>query len=117
MKIKIILFVAMLLPMMANSSPYAIYYTNIDGIYYDFNNYTMTAAVTGRGDYYDGPGGGVDEYWSGEYSGSLEIPSEVNYKDAVYRVTSIREYSFHGCSGLTSITIPNSVTSIGGRAA
>lgn len=28
-------------------------------------------------------------------------------------LTSIREYVFRGCSGLTSITIPNSVTSIG----
>jgi len=31
-------------------------------------------------------------------------------------VTSIGEYAFYGCSGLTSIVIPNSVTSIGERA-
>ena len=31
-------------------------------------------------------------------------------------VTSIGEYAFYNCTGLTSITIPESVTSIGGGA-
>ena len=31
-------------------------------------------------------------------------------------VTSIGDWAFHGCSGLTSLTIPTSVTSIGGGA-
>ena len=31
-------------------------------------------------------------------------------------VVNIRDYTFYGCSGLTSVTIPNSVTSIGGLA-
>ena len=31
-------------------------------------------------------------------------------------ITKIKEYTFRGCSGLTSVTIPNSVTSIGDKA-
>ena len=34
----------------------------------------------------------------------------------LYNVTAIRNYAFNGCSGMTGITIPDSVTSIGGFA-
>ena len=45
--------------------------------------------------------------------GSLAIPATVNNDGNDYAVTSIRGGAFYGCSGLTSVTIPNSVTSIG----
>lgn len=48
-------------------------------------------------------------------TGDLTIPSTVTYNGTTYSVTSIGEYTFLYC-GLTSITIPNSVTEIGGHA-
>ena len=47
--------------------------------------------------------------------GELEIPSTVTYPDengVTYTVTSIGREAFFKCSGLTSVTIPNSVTII-----
>ena len=46
----------------------------------------------------------------------IRIPSQIKYGKYTYEVTSIGEHAFYKCSGLTAITIPNSVTSIGGAA-
>ena len=46
-------------------------------------------------------------------SGDIVIPSRVNSNTSFYTVTKIGEYAFNSCSGLKSIEIPNSVTSIG----
>ena len=43
---------------------------------------------------------------------TANIPASVTYSGTTYSVTSIGELAFSSCSGLTSITIPNSVTSI-----
>ena len=60
-----------------------------------------------------------DGYW-GEYyteenrpTGAITIPATVANGGNTYSITSIGKYAFSGCSGLTSINIPNSVTSIG----
>ena len=53
---------------------------------------------------------------SGKYSGEVVIPESVEHEGAAYSVTSIGDNAFYKCSGLTSVTIPNSVTSIGNRA-
>ena len=46
-------------------------------------------------------------------SGALELPANAKYKGVSYSVTSIGDVAFYDCSGLTSVTIPNSVTTIG----
>ena len=44
------------------------------------------------------------------------IPTNVTYDGTTYTVTSIRKYAFNECFSLRSITIPNSVVSIGNEA-
>lgn len=47
-----------------------------------------------------------------EYIGSVIIPKNVTYNGSIYSVTSIGNMAFINCDGLTSITIPNTVTAI-----
>ncbi len=77
---------------------------NADGvtIYYNYINDGTELQVTFRGSYYGS--------YSNEYQGNVAIPEEVTYMNRTRKVTSIGDYAFLSCSGLTSITIPNSVT-------
>lgn len=56
------------------------------------------------------PSGGLGYYGYQIPTGSLTIPSSVSNNGNTYSVTSIA--AFASCTGLTSVTIPNSVTSI-----
>ncbi|MBQ1191756.1 MAG: leucine-rich repeat protein, partial [Bacteroidales bacterium] len=44
---------------------------------------------------------------------NIVIPSTVTYEEITYSVTAIDYEAFSDCTTLTTITIPNSVTSIG----
>ena len=72
------------------------YDVKVDGIYYDIFE---TSAIVTSGD--------------NKYSGDIVIPESITYNASKYPVTSIGYEAFSGCSGLTSVTIPNSVTIIG----
>ncbi len=50
------------------------------------------------------------------YSGAVSIPETVTYGGNTYSVTTIGKYAFSECSGLTQVTIGNSVMEIGERA-
>ncbi|MDR0502016.1 MAG: leucine-rich repeat domain-containing protein [Treponema sp.] len=55
-------------------------------------------------------------YYSGEYFGAFECCTGLTSITIPNSVTSIGEAAFRGCDSLTSITIPDSVTSIGDEA-
>ena len=69
----------------------------VGGISYSVNTTNKTASV-------------VSNYY-GAYSGNIIIPETIIYDNTTYSVTSIGEDAFYK-SGITSVTIPNSVTSI-----
>ncbi len=83
----------MLLPLIASADT-----VEINGIFYNLFSKGHIAEVTINPNY---------------YSGVLVIPDKVAYQGSVYNVTSIGNSAFGYCTGLTSISIPNSVSIIG----
>ena len=79
-----------------------------NGIYYKVTDAaSKTVEVTYKGNTFN-------EF--NEYVGNVVIPEKVSNNDIIYVVGSIGETAFSGCTGLTGVTIPNSVTSIGNGA-
>lgn len=72
----------------------------VDDLYYVVTS-DSTVCVTFKDDSYN------------SYSGDVVIPESVNYDGKVYIVNAIDEKAFYNCSGLTSVIIPNTITTIG----
>ena len=101
MKQRFILLVSTLVLSIVFGNSASAYDVEVDGIYYYLDNTNKTAVVTYRA-------------WSnGSYSGVIVIPSSIRVNASDYDVTAIGIYAFRNCSGLTSVTIPSSVNSIG----
>ena len=77
----------------------------VDGIYYNDNG-DGTVSVTYKGRSYT--------QYADIYTGKVVIPPSITISETgtTYSVTSIGSYAFYCCS-LTSVSIPNSVNSIG----
>lgn len=78
---------------------------NPDGvvIYYNYINDNLELEVTYK-DFYN------------KYKGDIVIPEEVTYMNRTRKVTAIGNSAFSACTEVTSISIPNSIKSIGNSA-
>ena len=80
-------------------------HVKIGDLYYDLSYYTNnTPGVQKKAFVTYGPYAGLT---------AADIPATVTYGGMEYRVTMIKDQAFYGCSTLTSVSIPTSISSIG----
>ena len=97
--------------LMAAALPAVAYDFMEDGLCYNVNSGNTTVTVTYQKtatSYGNTYGDGYENL-----TGDLVIPESVTHLGKTYQVTSIGDRAFINCTGLTSVTIPNSVTIIG----
>ena len=77
----------------------------VDGIFYNLFEGSQCATVTFQGDEYNSV--------QNEYKGDVVVPATFTFDGVVYSVTGVEAHSFRDCTELTSVTLPNSVKTIG----
>ena len=95
-----LLLLALMLPATASA-----YDFEVDGIYYYYIGDNQAGVTDADGSWY-----------TPDYLGDVIIPETVTYGGTTYSLTAIGESAFEHCTGLTSVTIPNSVIVIGDNA-
>ena len=101
MKQRFILFVSTLVLSIVFGNSALAEKVEVDGIYYNLDENNKTAEVTYKNEEFN------------SYSGDIIIPKSITVNASNYNVTAIGYNALRECRGLTSVTIPNSVTSIG----
>ena len=115
MKKTILSFLLLALPLMVSSQNVTYYTTEkIEGVYYQLFEYNSSERIAK-----------VTSNQNGKYSGNIVIPSSVKCKTPVYHndapptyvektyiVTAIASGAFYECSEVTSITLPNTITTL-----
>lgn len=101
MKKELLLFVLMLLPMVASA-----YDFSYQGVRYSFVSTTEKTVEVASSSQSAGSDG------SSLYSGDIVIPSIVTFNGKEYTVVGIGESAFVNCAGMTSISLPSTLTYI-----
>ena len=107
MKARFLPIVLLMLPLAVYS-----YDAKINGIYYNFSG--DEAVVTYQTYEVGTQDDGTQKVkYVSDCTGDVVIPASVTFEGKTYSVTAIGDYAFWHCTGVTSVTIPETVVSIG----
>ena len=116
---KVLLFFALaIIALTAKSQGFSVVCETGQSLYYriiDKNNLFVEVTRPHKYNLYNNDSYGT---WQGYAKpvGDIVIPSKVRYKDVNYTVKGIDQATFNGCDEITSVVIPNTVTTIGNSA-
>lgn len=83
----------------------------VDNLYYNITSDTEPYTVEVTYDYYNIGFVGTWHHYN-DYT-SIIIPDKVTYGGSTYTVTRIGNYAFQNCTNILSISLPNTITSLG----